>query len=119
MPLIGDQMRRAVNPYLKHILNTSKLKIEMQIEMKWYIFLGLQQLRQIATLNRILRWETGLLNTSLVALQDGVHALGVESGREVASHAPEAPVHVSEAVLDQHILVHPVADLRKYEIGES
>ena len=92
----------------------------MQIEMKWYIFLGLQQLRQIATLNRILRWETGLLNTSLVALQDGVHALGVEAGREVAApKAPEAPVHVPEAVLDKHILVHPVADLRKYEIGES
>ena len=41
--------------HLKSILNTSKLKIEMQIEMKWYIFLSVQQLRQIATLKRKLR----------------------------------------------------------------
>ena len=32
--------------------------------MKWYIFLSVQRLRQIATLKRKLRWETGLLNTS-------------------------------------------------------
>ena len=31
-------MRRTVIPHLKTILNTSKLKIEIQIEMKWYIF---------------------------------------------------------------------------------
>ena len=32
-------MRRTVIPHLKPILNISKLKIEMQIEMKQYIFL--------------------------------------------------------------------------------
>ena len=37
---IGAQTRRTVIPHLKPILNTSKLKIEMQIEMKWYIFLS-------------------------------------------------------------------------------
>ena len=37
----------------------------MKIEMKWYIFLSVQQLRQIATLKRKLRWETGLLITFL------------------------------------------------------
>ena len=40
----------------------------MQIEMKWYIFLSVQQLRQIATLNRKLRKETGLLNTSQMSV---------------------------------------------------
>ena len=49
---IGSRMRRTVIPHLKPILNTSKLKIEMQIEMKWYTF---QQLWQIATLKRKLR----------------------------------------------------------------
>ena len=48
-------MRRTVLPHLKPILNTSKLKIEMRIEMKWYIFLSVQQLQQIATLKRKLR----------------------------------------------------------------
>ena len=40
-------MRGTVIPHLKPILNTSKLYIEMQIAMKWYIFLSVQQLRQI------------------------------------------------------------------------
>ena len=35
---IWTQMRRTVIPHLKPILNTSKLKIELQIEMKWYTF---------------------------------------------------------------------------------
>ena len=35
---IGALMRRTVNPHLKPILKTSKLNIEMQIEMNWYIF---------------------------------------------------------------------------------
>ena len=46
---IGAQKRRTVIPHLKPILNTSILKIEMQIEMKLYIFLSVQRLRQIAT----------------------------------------------------------------------
>ena len=33
---IGAQMRRTVIPYLKPIMNTSELKIEIQIEMKWF-----------------------------------------------------------------------------------
>ena len=33
---IGAQMKRTVIPHLKPNLNTSKLTIEMQIEMKWY-----------------------------------------------------------------------------------
>ena len=41
---IGALMRRAVIPHLKRILITSKLKIEMQIDMKWYIFLSVTQL---------------------------------------------------------------------------
>ena len=49
---IGDQMRRTVIPHLKLILHTSKLKIEMQIETKLYIFLSVEQLRLIATLKR-------------------------------------------------------------------
>ena len=35
-------MKRIVIPHLKPILNVSKLKIEMEIEMKWYIFLSVQ-----------------------------------------------------------------------------
>ena len=35
---IGAQMRRTVIPHLKPVLNTSKLKIKMQIEMQRYIF---------------------------------------------------------------------------------
>ena len=61
---IGSQMRRTAIPHLKPILNTSKLKIEIQFEMKWYSFLSVQQQRQIATLKRKLRLQTGLLNTS-------------------------------------------------------
>ena len=67
---IVAQMRRNVIPQLKPILNTSKLEIEMQFQMKLYIFLSVQQLRQIAaTLKRKLRWETGLLNTSLLEMR--------------------------------------------------
>ena len=44
---IGAQMRRTVVPHLKPILNASKLKIEIQIEMKWYIFLSIHQLWHI------------------------------------------------------------------------
>ena len=54
---IGAQMRRAVILHLRPILKTSKLKIKMQIEVKWYIFLSVQQLRQTATLKRKLRRE--------------------------------------------------------------
>ena len=39
-----------MTPHEKPILNTSKSKIEIQIEMEWYIFLSVQQLRQIAAL---------------------------------------------------------------------
>ena len=46
---IGPQMRTVI-PHLEPIFNTSKLKIEKQIEMKWYIFLSVQQLRKIAAL---------------------------------------------------------------------
>ena len=46
----------------------------------------------------------------LVSSQDGVHALGVEARGEVATHASEAPTNVAEAVLDEHVLVHTVAD---------
>ena len=49
---IGAQMRRTVVPHLKPILNASKLKIEMQIEMKWYIFVSAQQLWQFETLKQ-------------------------------------------------------------------
>ena len=52
---IEPQMRRTVIHYLKSILNTSKLKIEMQIEMKWCTFLSVQQLWQISTLKHKLR----------------------------------------------------------------
>ena len=47
---IGAQMRTVIP-----ILNTSKLKIEMQIEMKQSIFLSVQQLPQNETLKRQLR----------------------------------------------------------------
>ena len=49
---IWAQMRPVI-PHLKPILNTSKLKIE--IETKWYIFLSVKQLPQIARLKRKLR----------------------------------------------------------------
>ena len=52
---IWAQRRRRVIPHLKPIVNTSKLMIEIQIERKWYIFLGVQQFRQIAALKRKLR----------------------------------------------------------------
>ena len=36
---IGAQMRwTTVIPHFKPILNSSKSKIDMQIEMRWYIF---------------------------------------------------------------------------------
>ena len=54
----GDQMRTVI-PHLKPILNNSKLKIEIQIEMKFNIYLSVQHLWQIATVKRKLRWETG------------------------------------------------------------
>ena len=75
---IGAQMRRAVILHLRPILKTSKLKIKMQIEVKWYIFLSVQQLRQTATLKRKLRRQTGLLNTSLDDLvrEPRVHLFG-------------------------------------------
>ena len=37
-------MRGTIIPHLKSILNTSQLKIEMQIEMKWYFFLSAQKI---------------------------------------------------------------------------
>ena len=77
---IGAQMRLTVILHLKPILNTSKLKIEMQIEMKWYIFLSLQQLRQIATLKHKLRCETGLLNSCLDGALAGDAAALVDHG---------------------------------------
>ena len=45
-------MKRTDIPLLKPILTTAKLKSEMQTEMKRYIFLSIQQLRQIAKLKR-------------------------------------------------------------------
>ena len=48
-------MRRNVIPNLKPILNNSKLKIEIQIEMKFNIYLSVQHLWQIATVKRKLR----------------------------------------------------------------
>ena len=71
---IGDQVGRTVIPHLNPILNTSKLKIESQIEIQWYIFPSVQQLLQIATLKHKLRWDTVLLNTSLEG------ALGTDIG---------------------------------------
>ena len=72
-------------PHLKPIWSTSKLKIEMQIELKLYIFQSIQQLRQIAALKHKLLWETGLSNTSLLELVE--HGLG-----------PVGLGHVGEAV---------------------
>ena len=45
---IRAQMRMTVLPHLKPIWNTSKLNFDMQIEMNLYIFLSVQQLRQIS-----------------------------------------------------------------------
>ena len=52
---IGAKMRGTFIPHLKPILNKAKLKIEMHMEMKCFIFLSAQQLRQIATLKWKLR----------------------------------------------------------------
>ena len=46
-------------------------RMKCKIEMKCYIFLSVQQLQQTATLKCKLRWETGLLNTSLDELGHG------------------------------------------------
>ena len=51
---IEPQMRTVI-PHLKPILNAPKLKIEMQIAIKWQIFLSVQQLRKIAPLKR--KWR--------------------------------------------------------------
>ena len=86
--------------HLNPILNTTRLKIKMQIEMKWYILMSvLKRLRQIATLKYKSRSETGLLNTSLnhlrlrtargggiVAVHDGQH--GVGEADLAAEHLP-------------------------------
>ena len=74
--------------HLKPILITSELKIEKQIEKKLYIFFSVDQLRQISTLERQVRGEAGLWNSSLdellvnarvaeglVVLDEGVHVV--------------------------------------------
>ena len=55
--------------------------IEIEIEMKWYIFQSVQQLRQIATLKRKLRRERGLLNASLFPDADGSLAQALPDGQ--------------------------------------
>ena len=61
---------------MKPILDTLQNRIEIQIEMKWYIFPSVQRLCQTATLQRKLRGETGLLNTCLA----GHHSVLVDGG---------------------------------------
>ena len=63
--------RVTVIPYLKPILNDWRLKhwglkCTRKIEMKFYIFLVVQQLRHIETLKRNFRLDMELLNTSRV-----------------------------------------------------
>ena len=50
---IGAQIRRTV--VIKSILDTSKVKFEKQIEMKWYLLLSVLQLGKIATRRHKLR----------------------------------------------------------------
>ena len=69
---IGARRRRTVIPHLKPILNTSKLKIEIQIEMRWYIF-------QCSTVAENCNTET------LVEMRDGT-----------VDHFPSAAVVVPE-----------------------
>ena len=52
---IWSQMRTTLIIHLKPILNISKFRIEIQIEMKFHIFLRIQQLRQIMTLQCTLK----------------------------------------------------------------
>ena len=52
---IGAQMRRTVILHWKPVLNSSKLKIKIQNEMKLYIFLSVQQLQKNTKVKRRLR----------------------------------------------------------------
>ena len=71
---------------MKPILNTSKFKIEIKIELKL--------LRQIATPELKLRYETGLLNTSLYdgRLHEVAHAVVVGAAGHDARVGPRLGV---------------------------
>ena len=77
-------MRRTVIPNLKLILNTSELTIEMEIEVKWYIFLSDQQLRQIEMRDRTVEHFPD------VALGHPPELVAVPRG---ADHFPQVNVH--------------------------
>ena len=83
---IGAQMRRNIIPQLKPIFNSSKLMITIELELKLYIFLSVQQLRQTPKLKHKLRLETGLSNNSQVelGLEDVLELLGVRLGGDPA-----------------------------------
>ena len=54
---IRYQTQRTVILRLKPILNSSKFRIEMQIEMNFHIYRSIQQLRKISTLIGTLKCE--------------------------------------------------------------
>ena len=83
---IGAQMRRTTIPHLNPIFE----HLKMQIEMKWYISQSVQQLWQISTLKHNLRWETGLLSTSRVAVAERVVVNGAGGIGVQAAEALEA-----------------------------
>ena len=88
---------RTVILHLKPIFNTSTL----MIETKWFYFLSVHQLRQIPTLKRKLRWETGLLNTCQCAVRGGEDGL------------------VGEVVLAQVGQLHQLVELVEVRVHES
>ena len=69
-------MRRTAIPHFNPFLNTSKLKIEIQIDMKLYIFYFSEcsTVAEICNTESLLRWEAGLTNTSLAELGERPHA---------------------------------------------
>ena len=96
---IGAQMRRTLIPHLKSLWKTSKIKIEMKIEMEKYIFLSVA-----ADCNAEMQIEMrdgGLLNTSQLrnpfhgfcgAFRDG---RGTVLGRELPQLS-DCPPHDDE-----------------------
>ena len=56
-------------PHLKPILNSSKLRIETQIEMKLYIFLECSTVKVNYNTEKQIEKRDGLINTSLSSQQ--------------------------------------------------
>ena len=84
-------MRRTAIPQLKSILNTSKLKIEMQIEMKWYIFSKCSTVAAFCNTGTQIEMRDGTVEHLPVVAHVDIVEGGVEGG-----HAEVGERHVGD-----------------------